>query len=120
MCPTTDSPDGGAPRVSSIADALKVVGDRWSLLVVRELCFGTHRFNEIQINTGVPAATLSERLRKLERAGVIARRRYCDHPRRYEYVLTAVGEDLSPVLAALGEWGARHVTRPRRANPDIL
>ncbi|MFD1277583.1 winged helix-turn-helix transcriptional regulator [Streptomyces kaempferi] len=103
-----------APRVSSVADALQVVGDRWSLLVIRELLFGTHRFSEIQANTGAPAATLSERLRKLEKSGVIARRRYSGHPRRYEYILTPVGDDLSPVLAALDDWGARHVTRARR------
>lgn len=87
---------------------------------IRELTFGTHRFSEIQANTGVPTATLSERLRKLEKSGVIARRRYSEHPRRYEYVLTPVGDDLRPVLAALGDWGARHVTRARAAGAEDL
>ena len=100
----------GAPRVCSIADALDVVGERWSLLVLRELGFGVHRFNDIQVNTGAPRETLALRLRKLEEAGVIERRRYHDHPPRDEYVLTASGRDLAPVLTALREWGERHVT----------
>ncbi|MEU3795566.1 winged helix-turn-helix transcriptional regulator [Streptomyces fructofermentans] len=104
--------DSRMPRVSSIADALEVVGDRWSLLIVREVSFGAHRFGEIQANTGAPAATLTQRLRKLERAAVIERQPYSGHPKRHEYILTAVGEDLLPVLAALGNWGARHVKRP--------
>jgi DNA-binding HxlR family transcriptional regulator len=100
--------------VCSIADALDVVGERWSLLVLRELGFGVHRFKDIQINTGAPRETLALRLRKLEEAGVIARRRYCDRPPRDEYVLTAAGEDLAPVLGALHAWGERHATPQRR------
>jgi DNA-binding HxlR family transcriptional regulator len=100
----------GAPRACSIADALEVVGERWSLLVLRELGFGVYRFNDIQVNTGAPRETLALRLRKLEEAGVIERRRYCDRPPRDEYVPTAAGRDLFPVLTALREWGERHVT----------
>jgi DNA-binding HxlR family transcriptional regulator len=100
----------GAPRVCSIADALEVVGERWSLLVLRELGFEVHRFKDIQVNTGAPRETLALRLRKLEEAGVIERRRYCDRPPRDEYVLTAAGRDLLPVLTALREWGQRHAT----------
>jgi DNA-binding HxlR family transcriptional regulator len=102
-----------APRVCSIADALDIVGERWSLLVVRELGFGVHRFKDIQINTGAPRETLALRLRKLEEAGVITRRRYCDRPPRDEYVLTDMGRDLFPALAALRAWGERHVTPAR-------
>lgn len=100
----------GCPRVCPIADALDVVGERWSLLVLRELGFGVRRFTDIQVNTGAPRETLALRLRKLEEAGVIGRRRYSDHPPRDEYLLTAAGQDLIPVLAALGEWGERHAT----------
>jgi DNA-binding HxlR family transcriptional regulator len=100
----------GAPRVCPIADALELVGERWSLLVLRELGLGVHRFNDIQVNTGALRETLALRL---EEAGVIERRRYSDRPPRDEYVLTAVGRDLSPVLTALREWGTRHATSSR-------
>ncbi|MEW2544166.1 helix-turn-helix domain-containing protein [Streptomyces sp. NPDC047002] len=107
-----------APRVCSIADALDVVGERWSLLVVRELGFGVHRFKDIQINTGAPRETLAARLRKLEEAGVIERRQYCDRPPRDEYVLTASGRDLVPVLVALRVWGERHAGAGAAAGAD--
>ncbi|MBM9506535.1 winged helix-turn-helix transcriptional regulator [Actinacidiphila acididurans] len=113
-----ESTNLGAPRVCSIADALEVVGERWSLLVLRELGFGVHRFKDFQVNTGAPRETLALRLRKLEEAGVIERRRYSDRPPRDEYVLTAVGRDLFPVLTALREWGERHVTPSRRLTDD--
>ena len=105
----------GAPRVCSIADALEVLGERWSLLVLRELGFGVHRFKDIQVNTGAPRETLALRLRTLEEAGVIERRRYCEHPPRDEYLLTAAGRELLPVLGALREWGERHATPTRQA-----
>ncbi|MEV0038916.1 MULTISPECIES: helix-turn-helix domain-containing protein [unclassified Streptomyces] len=94
----------------SIADALDVVGERWTLLVLRELGFGVHRFNDIQANTGAPRETLVLRLRKLEDAGLIERRQYSERPPRDEYLLTAAGKDLSPVLRSLRQWGERHVT----------
>jgi DNA-binding HxlR family transcriptional regulator len=96
------------PRDCAIADALDLVGDRWSLLVLRELRLGVHRFNDIQTLTGAPRETLTARLRKLENAGVIARRRYSDHPPRDEYVLAEAGEAMSPILAALRSWGERY------------
>jgi DNA-binding HxlR family transcriptional regulator len=113
VSPKSEPTNLGAPRVCSIADALEVVGERWSLLVLRELSFGVHRFKDIQVNTGTPRETLALRLRKLEEAGIIERRRYCDRPPRDEYVLTASGRDLAPVLVALREWGERHVTPSR-------
>ena len=103
----------GRPRVCSIADALEVVGERWSLLVLREIGFGVHRFKDIQVNTGAPRETLALRLRKLEEAGVIERRRYSDHPPRDEYRFTDAGRELTPVLGALRAWGERHVTPAR-------
>ena len=112
----SESTNLGVPRVCSIADALEVVGERWSLLVLRELGFGVHRFKDIQINTGAPRETLALRLHKLEEAGVIERRRYCDRPPRDEYLPTAAGRELLPVLAALREWGERHVTPARQAH----
>lgn len=81
--------------------------------MLRELGFGVHRFKDIQANTGAPRETLALRLRKLEEAGIIERRRYCDRPPRDEYVPTDAGRDLFPVLTALRVWGETHVTPAR-------
>jgi DNA-binding HxlR family transcriptional regulator len=97
--PTPRTADG--PRVCSIANALEPVGDRWSLLVNRELGFGVRRFTEIQRNTGAPREMLTARLRKLEQVGVIAREQYQEKPARYEYTLTDAGSALLPVLPVL-------------------
>lgn len=95
------------PRPCSIAAALKVIGERWSLLAVRELTYGVHRFDRIAAYTGATRDVLADRLRKLEEAGVIERRQYCEHPPRYEYHLTPAGEDLYPILRSMAEWGER-------------
>ncbi len=108
MSQETEPTNLGAPRVCPIADTLEIVGERWSLLVLRELAFGVHRFSDIQVNTGAPRETLALRLRKLEEAGIIERRRYSDRPPRDEYVPTDVGRELFPVLTALRVWGERH------------
>ena len=94
----------------SIADALSIVGERWTLLVLRELGLGVHRFNDIQTNNGAPRETLALRLRKIEEAGLVERRRYSEHPPRDEYLLTQAGKDIFPVLTALREWGESHAT----------
>ena len=96
------------PRVCSITDALALVGERYALLVVRELRYGRTRFQDIAAGTGAPRDVLTARLRKLEQAGVIERRRYCEHPPRYDYLLTEAGRELQPILLALKEWGDRH------------
>jgi DNA-binding HxlR family transcriptional regulator len=95
-------------RVCGVADALELIGDRWSLLVIRELEFGVHRFNDIQRLTGAPREALTARLRKLESVGVLQRRLYSSAPPRYEYELTPAGQQLRPVLAELRAWGERH------------
>ena len=97
-------------RVCSMADALAVVGDRWSLHVVREIGMGVRRFDAIQRRTGAPREMLTSRLRKLESAGVILRSAYSERPPRFEYALSAAGEELRPVMAALYAWGERHAT----------
>ena len=102
---------GGGPRVCGIADALDVVGDRFALLVLRELSFGVQRFSDIRANTGAPRDTLTVRLRQLEQAGLIERRRYQEHPPRDEYVLTEAGTEIAPVLGALRQWGERWAPR---------
>jgi DNA-binding HxlR family transcriptional regulator len=98
------------PRDCPITDALAEVGERWSLLVLREIRLGFHRFSDIRRNLGAPPQILTARLRRLEAAGVIARRPYSDHPPRDEYVLTDKGRALSPVLDALYNWGKEYAT----------
>ncbi|MDQ0379864.1 winged helix-turn-helix transcriptional regulator [Amycolatopsis thermophila] len=99
-----------APRQCSIANALAVVGERWSLLALREVFFGVHRFDQIVRNTGASRDILTARLRKLVETGLLERRRYEDHPPRYEYLLTDAGRALHGVLLTLMEWGDRYVT----------
>ena len=94
-----------APRPCPIAAALGVVGERWSLLAIRELGYGVHTFDRIARFTGASRDILTDRLRKLETAGVVERRRYSEHPPRFEYHLT--GRALLPVLLSLGQWGER-------------
>lgn len=94
-------------RPCSIALSLQVVGEKWSLLAVREISFGNHRFGEIVSNTGAPRDVLTVRLRHLEAVGVLTRQQYQEHPPRYEYHLTEAGEDLLVVLTTLRAWGDR-------------
>ncbi|MDT0274293.1 winged helix-turn-helix transcriptional regulator [Blastococcus goldschmidtiae] len=96
-------------RRCSIAGALDVVGDRWALLVVREVSLGAHRFSEIRRGTGAPREQLTARLGALVDAGVLERRPYSDSPPRSDYHLTRAGRDLLPVLQALMQWGDRYV-----------
>jgi DNA-binding HxlR family transcriptional regulator len=97
------------PRACSVASALDVVGEKWSLLVVRELFLRNRRFSDIAAKTGAPRDILTSRLRRLEELGVIERQEYSQHPPRYEYRLTDSGKDLWPVIAALKHWGDTHV-----------
>jgi DNA-binding HxlR family transcriptional regulator len=90
-----------------VASALSVVGEKWALLVIRELFLGNRRFDRIAANTGAPRDILTTRLRSLERAGIVVRRPYQEKPQRFEYRLTEAGRDLAPVLHALRSWGDR-------------
>jgi len=94
-------------RPCSLAAALEILGERWSLLALREISYGVHRFARIAGYTGASRDILTERLRKLEAAGVIERRLYSEHPPRHEYHLTEAGRELFPVMLALTEWGDR-------------
>jgi DNA-binding HxlR family transcriptional regulator len=87
--------------------ALERVGDRWSLLLVEALLDGSRRFNELQESVGVAPNILADRLRRLEREGVVVARPYSDRPPRMEYALTAAGRDLAGALRLLADWGAR-------------
>ncbi len=75
-----------------------MIGEKWSLLVVRELAYGVHRFDSIVRNTGAPRDILTNRLRRLESAGVVEKRQYLEHPPRFEYHLTEAGRELRPIL----------------------
>jgi DNA-binding HxlR family transcriptional regulator len=99
------------PRPCAGAAALRVVGERWSLLVLRELFYGVRRFDGIARATGAPRNILTARLRHLESEGVIERRRYEERPPRYEYHLTPSGRELLPVLLALLTWGETHAVQ---------
>ena len=91
----------------SIAGALELIGDRWAVLVIRDLSFGLSRYDDLRASTGIPAATLAARLKQLAAAGIVERRRYQERPPRDEYRLTAKGRDLWMVTLALREWGDR-------------
>ena len=105
-------------RPCPIAASLEVVGERWALLVVRELVMGSTRFTDIVRGTGAPRDRIAARLKVLEEAGVIERRAYQDHPERFEYVLTDSGRALVPVLDALLAWGVQYAVTPD--DPDRM
>lgn len=89
----------------SVAGALELVGDRWTLLLLRDFGLGLTRFDEFQESTGISNTTLTARLRELEAHGIVERVAYQDRPPRHEYQLTEKGRDLWIVLTALREWG---------------
>jgi len=96
-------------QVCPIAQTLDLIGERWTLLMVRELAFGRTKFSEFQEGLpGIPARVLSDRLKKLEQHGFVDRTVYSQHPLRAEYRLTPKGESLKPVLDALVRWGYEH------------
>lgn len=112
---------GPAPRSDcAIAGTLDVVGDRWSLLIVRDLLFcGELRFADLATSAeGVPTNTLADRLRRLEDAGILTREAYSDRPVRYRYRLTERGRDLASVLDAMATWGLAHLPGTRRLGTD--
>ncbi|MEA5361096.1 helix-turn-helix domain-containing protein [Amycolatopsis sp., V23-08] len=96
-------------RECSVAEALEVVGERWSLLALREIMLGERRFNQIAENTGASRDILAARLRKLVDAGVLEKVQYEDHPPRFEYYPTEAGRALQPILLGLMAWGDKYV-----------
>jgi DNA-binding HxlR family transcriptional regulator len=106
------------PRTCSVARTLEIVGEKWALLVIREVFLGTRRFEDMLSYIGAPRDTLAARLRTLVAHGILERRRYSDHPPRDEYVLTPAGRDLYPVIISLMQWGDRH--RPLDSGPPMV
>ncbi len=96
-------------QVCSIARTLDIVGDRWTMLIVRDLFMGRTRFNQfLETSPGLPSKLLSGRLKKLEEHGLIERVVYSQHPLRAEYQLTEEGRSLAPILDAIVSWGLDH------------
>lgn len=97
-----------ATQQCSIARALEIVGERWTLLVVRDALYGVRRYNDFLVHLGIPRAVLAARLQMLTEEGILEKRRYQEAPPRDEYVLTGRGTALWPILRALGRWGREH------------
>jgi DNA-binding HxlR family transcriptional regulator len=103
---------------SSVAKALEVVGERWSLLIVRTVMHGNRRFSEMRGSLGIARNVLAARLQRLLDEGILERRAYSESPPRYEYFLTEKGLDLWPALIDLFHWGERYSPSP--SGPERL
>jgi DNA-binding HxlR family transcriptional regulator len=104
-------------QTCSIAAALEVVGERWSLLIVRDVFLGLRRFDEIQADLGIARNVLHTRLAKLVERGVLEKHLYQERPARWEYRLTGKGLDLWPTVVSLMHWGDRYAAP---AGPPVL
>jgi len=100
-----------------VARALSVVGDRWTLLVLRDCYFGIRRFEQFQERLGITRHVLADRLRTLEGAGVLQRVAYQERPLRHEYRLTDAGRDFYPTFVSLIDWAETHV--PSRTGSSV-
>ncbi len=101
--------------VCPVANSLDVIGDRWTLLVIRDLFAGKHRFGEfLSSPEHIPTNILAERLKRLEAAGLVAAKPYSERPPRFEYHLTDRGKALGPVVDAVATWGLAQFPGTRR------
>jgi DNA-binding HxlR family transcriptional regulator len=94
----------------SIARALEIVGERWTLLIVRDAFLGLRRFDQFQESLGIARNVLTDRLNRLVEEGILERVRYSERPERYEYRLTGKGRELNIALTALRQWGDKHLS----------
>jgi DNA-binding HxlR family transcriptional regulator len=97
-------------QACSVARALELIGDRWTLLVIRDAFQGKRRFDDFQRSLGVARNVLTDRLNRLVEAGILRRERYQQRPERYEYRLTRKGVELWPILIGAMKWGDRHLS----------
>lgn len=105
MNPTTSI----EPRIGCIASAMKIIGNKWTALILRDLCNGPQRFTSLEKSVGkINPRTLSQRLDELEAQGIITKFSYSEVPPRVEYTLTRKGLDLIPVLEQMAAWGERY------------
>jgi DNA-binding HxlR family transcriptional regulator len=93
----------------AVGNTLTVIGERWTLLVLRETFLGVRRFEQLQRNTGIARNILSDRLNTLVLHGILRRELYQERPERYEYRLTEKGLDLYPILVTIMAWGSKHL-----------
>ena len=105
-------------QTCSVASALEVVGERWSLLIIRDIFLGVRRFEALQKDLGIARNVLQTRLTRLVDQGVLEKRLYKVRPARYQYVLTEKGLDLWPTIVALLQWGDKHAATP--AGPPVV
>src|SRR5262249_34456411 len=103
----------------SVARTVAVIGDRWTLLILRECFLRTRRFEAFQVALGITRHLLAVRLKKLVRFGVLRRVPYQDAPKRHEYLLTQKGLDLYPIMMAIVHWGDTHMV-DERGRPVLL
>lgn len=97
----------------SLARTVAVIGDRWSLLILRECFLRIRRFDDFQASLGITRHLLADRLKKLVRFGVLRKIPYQDAPKRYEYILTQKGLDLYPIIMSIVHWGNVHMVDAR-------
>lgn len=98
-----------------VARTMSLIGDRWTILIIRDCFLGLSRFDEFQKSTGMTRHVLADRLKRLAEGGILERRAYQERPLRHEYVLTERGRDLGPALLALRDWGKAHMPVRRSA-----
>lgn len=98
-----------------VARAMSVIGDRWTLLILRDCFLGKSRFEEFQTSLGITRHLLSDRLKRLVEQGILEKNPYSEHPPRFDYRLTNKGKDLAPVLLGLRLWGRTHMPVRREA-----
>jgi DNA-binding HxlR family transcriptional regulator len=103
----------------SIARTLELVGERWTMLVLRDIFLGVRRFEALQRDLGIARNVLAARLERLVTEGVLEKTPYQEHPVRYEYHLTEKGSDLWPVMVELQQWGDRHAA-PAEGPPVVV
>jgi DNA-binding HxlR family transcriptional regulator len=102
----------------SVSRALALIGDHWTLMILREALFGVRRYGQLARNLGIPRPTLSDRLRSLVDSGLLERVLYAREPDRYEYRLTEAGRELFGAAAMLMRWGDRYLAGPE--GPPIM
>ena len=106
------------PETCSVARAMDILGERWTMLIMREAFYGVRRFSDMQRNLGIARNILSTRLQTLVRAGILERRLYQEEPERFEYRLTQAGRDLYPAVIAIMKWGDDYLAD--EAGPPVV